>query len=153
MSGEYAMSTPSQKPANFDFDFAPAVRLFVDNMEVWKQNYEQFLKTSGAAPVSGPELLTKPAEQALGNWKAAGEALFTSFIEQQVEVCRFFGRRWETYLDYPRRLAACKTPADIGEVEMEFLKRMAEDYTQESAKLAKPVNDLMSAWASGRFAR
>lgn len=147
------MSNPYQSAANFDFDFAPAMKLFMDNMGVWKQNYEQLLKTSNfAVPATGSDLLARPAEQALGNWKAAGEALFKSAIEQQVELCRFFGRRWETYLDFPRRLSACKTPAEIAEVEVEFLKKMAEDYAQESAKLAKPVNDLMGAWASGRFA-
>lgn len=148
------MSTPYQSTPNFDFDFAPAMKLFMDNMEVWKQNYEQFVKTSSlGVPATGAEQLTKPAEQAMGNWKAAGEALFKSFIEQQVEICRFFGRRWETYLDYPRRLSACKTPAELAELEMEFLKRMAEDYSQESAKLAKPVNDLMAAWTAGRFTK
>jgi hypothetical protein len=128
------------------------MKLFMDNMEILKKNYDQFLKSSNIPiPTASTGLMLGPAEQAIGNWKSAGEALFRSFIEQQIELCRFFGKRWERYLDFPRRLSNCKTPAEVAELEMEFLKKMAEDYSQESAKLAQPVNNLMSGWAVGRL--
>jgi hypothetical protein len=144
----------SQHPAaqNFDFDFAPAMKLFTDNMEVWKQNCEQVMKSSSFAPaLNGAALMPNPAEQAIGNWKAAGEALFKTAIEQQIELCRFFGKRWETYLEFPRRLAACKTPAEVAEIEIEFVKRLTSDYSEEGAKLVKPVSAFMNALASGRL--
>lgn len=145
------MSTPAPNPQSFDFDYAPAMKMFMDNMEVWKQNYENLLRNANLSPSNASAATFPPAEQALGNWKAAGDALFRSFVEQQVELCRFFGRRWENYLDYPRRLSSCKTPAEVAELEMDFLKKMAEDYSQESARLARPMSELMSSWSTGRF--
>jgi hypothetical protein len=144
----------SQHPAarNFDFDFAPAMKLLTDNMEVWKQSYEQVMRGSSSGPImDGSALMPKPAEQAMEKWKAAGEALFKTAIEQQIELCRFFGKRWETYLAFPRRLAACKTPAEVAEIEIEFVKKLTSDYSEEGAKLVKPVSAFMNTLASGRL--
>lgn len=69
--------------------------------------------------------MAKPEEHAIGNWRSADEARFRSFIEQQIGLCRFFGRRRERYFDPP--LSSCKAPAEVAEREMEFLNKMAED--------------------------
>lgn len=147
------MSMPSPTHQAFDFEFVPALKLFMENMEVWKKNYEQVLKGANIASAAGSELPVNPAEQAIGAWSSAGEALFTSFVEQQIELCRFYGKRWETYLDHPRRLSRCKNPADAIELQMEFVKKMAEDYTHETMTLTKRANDFTAACAGGRFAR
>jgi hypothetical protein len=148
---EIVMNTQLPSGQNFDFDFAPAMKLYMDSVEGWKQNYEKLLKGANFTPAAGgAALIAKPVEQAMSNWQAAGEALFKTFIGQQVELCQFFGRRWEIYRDYPRRISSCKTPAELAEVETEFLNRMAADYSHESAKLTKSMNDLVAAWAAGR---
>ena len=145
------MNPQSPSTQLYDFDFAPAMKMYAESFDLWKQNYEKFVQNAQlASNNSAASMATKPAEQAMSNWQAAGEVLFKRLVEQQVELCWFFGKRWALYLDYPERLARCKTPAEIAQLEMEFFKRMSTEYSAESAKLLQPMSDLMAAWAAGR---
>ncbi len=61
-----------------------------------------------------------------------------------MEICRFFGKRWEQYLDLPRDLSRCRTPADIAQVQSAFLTKMAADYGIEGKHLMQVFQKLLA---------
>jgi len=142
-------TTQTGKP--LDFDFGPAFKMYVESLESWKDSYEKLLQNAPLPPSSHAAAGTNPAiEQAMANWQHSGQTLFKRFIRQQIELCRFFEKRLETYVDFPEQLARCKTPAEVAQLEFSFLNRMATEYAQESAKLMEPMSEMMASWASGR---
>ena len=74
---------------------------------------------------------------------------FRRFVEQQIEICRFFGKRWEQYLDLPSDLSRCQSPADFAQVQSAFLTKMAADYGTESRHLTQA---LLSNWMTAQSA-
>jgi len=145
------MENQSTAAQRFDFDIAPALKIYLDSLESWKENYEKLLQqTQLAANASSASMGRQPYEQALESWKQSSDVVFKRFVEHQIEICRFFGRRWERYLGLPEQFARCKTPADVAQLEMEFATRMAQDYAEESAKLMKPMAALAATWPSGQ---
>ncbi len=131
----------------FDFDFAPALKMYLESVESWKKNYEQVMQNANLTPVTRPSDMVGAAyEQAVNNWQRAGETLFKRFIEQQIELCRFFENRLKLFLDMPARFAQCKTPAEAAQLHMEFMNRLSQEYAQESAKLIQPMSQLMTQW-------
>jgi hypothetical protein len=134
---------------SYNFDVTPILRMYMESIEAWKKNYES-LAVNGRAAITNvsSQPAAKPAyEAALGSWQKSGEDMFKHFIDQQIEICRFFGARWEQYLKLPGQLAQCHTPADIAQVQATFLNQFAHDYMQETGKLSQPMGELMSRWA------
>jgi len=68
--------------------------------------------------------------------------------ELQVELCHFFGNCWEQYLKLPEQLSQCRSLTELGNLQSSFLSQFANDYMQETEKLAKPVADLAREVAS-----
>jgi hypothetical protein len=148
------MNDQATSPQRSDFDFAPALKMYMDSMEIWKENYEKFLQNANlASTFQGADSAQASHEQVVTDWQKSSEALYRRFIEQQIELFHFLGRRLELYRDMPEQLAQCKTPADFAQMEIAFLNRMATEYAQETAKLMTPMTELMTAWASGRAPR
>jgi len=133
---------------------APIMKIYMESFEVWKHNYEAL--TGGMKEYQGLQTAysssgTKPAyDNALAGWQKTGEEFFKRFVEQQIELCRFFASRWETYLKLPGQLAHCQTPAEMGQVHAAFLSQCASDYMQEASKLSQPMGELMSHWGAPR---
>ncbi|MGO9544357.1 MAG: hypothetical protein ACLPPF_06135 [Rhodomicrobium sp.] len=121
------------------------MKMYMDSMEAWKKSYTS-LSTSGK---TAPEALTAEnakaaCDTALASWHKSGEEVYKRFVEQQIEICRFFAARWEQYLKLPAQIAHCQTPADLQQVQTFFLNQFATDYVQETGKLTQPVGELMS---------
>ncbi len=147
------MDSQTQTAQRFDFDIAPVLKMYLDSIETWKKNYEKFAQAMPALQSSGAHDPVSPTfDQAMANWQKAGEEVFKRFIEQQIELCRFFGKRWELYLKLPEQFSSCKTPADVAQMQMTFFNQMAAEYAQEGSRLAMPMNELMSRWLTGRHA-
>jgi hypothetical protein len=96
------------------FDISPMLKMYTESMELWKQNYENMMKnakdTQGAFGANGTAQVTpSPAgstsshDAALLNWQKSGEDLFKRFVQNQIELCQFFGSRWEQYLKLDRK--------------------------------------------------
>ncbi len=145
------MATP-QGTQPFDFDIAPVFKMYLESVEAWKKNYETLVKTTNRQKTSRPaEAVTSAAyDAAMVNWQKNGEELFKNLVEQQVELCHFFGRRWEQYLRLPDQLAKCHSASEFSHVQTDFLSQLASDYANESSKLMQPFNALMSSWGMGR---
>jgi hypothetical protein len=70
-----------------------------------------------------------------GQLQKAGEDIFRRAIEEQIELCRFFGRRWEQYLNLPSDVSRCRSMRDLAQVQSTFLTKMAADYGIEGRRL------------------
>jgi sugar phosphate isomerase/epimerase len=144
----------------YTFDMSPLLKMYMDSFEIWKKNYEAFIKNAkdlGAAYGSDPapaagDGAASPLDAALLNWQRSGEEMFKRFAESQMEICRFFGARWEHYLKLPDQLSHCRSVTELGEVQSKFLSEFASDYMSESTKLAQPVADAMTNLAGGKAA-
>ncbi len=81
----------------------------MESVELWKKNYENFLKSAPlrADGIDGKnaeaESITSANDAALLNWQKSGEEVFKRFVQNQMELCHFFGRRCEQHLKLPSR--------------------------------------------------
>lgn len=143
------MNNPAHPAQQFDVDFAPALRMYLDNVESWRKNCEKlFANASATTAKSGAELISPNYDQTMAGLQQAGGDAFKRFVEQQIELCRFFAKRWELYRELPEKMARCKTPVELAQIQFDFLNRMGAEYLQESAKLAQPLTEMMTTWAS-----
>ena len=130
------------------FDISPMLKMYMESMELWKKNYENFLKSVplGAESIDGKkaeaESITSPNDAALLTWQESGEEIFKRFVQNQMELCHFFGHRWEQYLKLPEQLSHSRSLTELENLQSSFLSQFANDYMQETEKLAKPVADL-----------
>ncbi len=135
----------------FEFNVAPVMKLYMESLEAWKRNYEALAGNAGNVLSAYSTDHTKTAyDTAAGGLQKSGEDMFKRFVAQQIELCRFFAGRWEQYLKLPGQLASCHTPADLGQLQVAFLNRAANDYVNETGQLSKPMTDLLSQGASPR---
>jgi hypothetical protein len=143
------------------FDISPMLKMYTESMGLWKQNYENMMKnakdTQGAFEAGEAAQIThSPAggtsapDAALLNLQKSGEDLFKRFVQNQIELCQFFGSRWEQYLKLPEQLSQCGSLTEFGNLQSSFLSQFAKDYMHETEKLAKPVAELMTNWSSAK---
>jgi hypothetical protein len=146
--------TAQQPQHSFAFSAAPIMKIYLDSLEAWKQNYEALTMPEGEGHGRRPAyepVMPKPAyDTGFGNWQKSGEETFRRFVESQMEVCRFFASRWESYLKLPAQLAHCQTPAQIAQVQAGFLSQCAGDYMQEAAKLSQSLMESAPGFDFGR---
>jgi hypothetical protein len=121
--------------------------MYMQPIELWRKNYESFLKgtpfgVNGIGEILGAHLATSLYEGALLQWQKSGEELFKRFVQNQMELCEFFRDRWAQYLKLPEQLSQCRSLTDLVELQSAFLAQFANDYMQETEKLAKLVADL-----------
>ncbi len=140
------MTIQPQSAQRFDFDFGPAFKMYMENLEKWRKTYEQMAQAPRAESGYAAEALSGNYDKAMGQWQKTGEELFRRLVEQQIEMCRFFERRWEQYLGLPEQLAQCKSPLECSQVQLAFMNQLANDYAHESGKLTQPMSELMSNW-------
>jgi predicted DNA-binding helix-hairpin-helix protein len=155
------MTTEPQAQAN-PFDISPVLRMYMESIETWRKNYENFAKSAkemqtayGAETGQATQRVEGAAsamDAALLNWQKSSEELFKRFVENQVEICRFFGNRWEQYLKLQGQVSHCRSLTELGNVQAQFLSQFANDYMHETEKLAQPVAEMMSSMANSKAA-
>ena len=143
------------------FDISPMLKMYMESIELWKKNYDNMMKnakdTQGAPEANGAAQVThSPAgsasahDAAVLNWRKSGEDLFKRFVQSQIELCHFFGSRWEHYLKLPDQLSQCRSLTELGNLQSSFLSQFANDYMHETEKLAHPVAELMANWGGDK---
>ena len=138
----------TEQPLSSTFDIAPMWKMYMEPIEAWRKNYETFLKSTPfrADGMDGKkaevESITSSNDAAMLDWRKSGEEIFKRVVQNQMELCHFFGHRWEQYLKLPEQLSQCRSLTELGELQSAFLTKFASDYMQETEKLAKPVADL-----------
>ena len=122
------MTTQPSSP----FDISPMLKMYMESIELWKKNYENFLKSAplGADGIDGKkaevESITSPNDAALLNWQKSGEEVFKRFVQNQMELCHFFGHRCEQYLKLPEQLSQCRSLTELGEPAICFPEPVCE---------------------------
>ena len=136
-------------------DISPTLKMYMEFIEYSKRNYENFLKSAplGADGIDGKnaeaESITSAYDAALLNWQKSGEEVFKRFVQNQMELCYFFGHRCEQYLKLPEQLSQCRSLTELVNLQSSFLSQFANDYMQETEKLAKPVADFARQGGGG----
>jgi hypothetical protein len=92
------------------------------------------------------------SDAAVLNWRKSGEEVFKRFVENQIELCHFFGSRWEQYLKLPEQISQCRSLTELGNLQSSFLNQFANDYMHETEKLAHPVAELMTNLSNSKKA-
>ena len=130
------------------FDISPMLKMYMESIELWKKNYENFLK-SALLPADGidgkkakTESISSAYDAALLNWQKSGEEVFKRFVQNQMELCHFFGHRCEQHLKLPEQNSQCRSLTELGELQSAILAQFAAGYLQETAKLAHPAAEL-----------
>ena len=127
-------------PRSSTFDIAPMWKMYMEPIELWKKNYETFLKRipfradGMAGKEAEVESITSPKDVALLNWRESGKVIFKRFVQNQMELLQFLGGRWEQYLKLPEQFSECRSLTDLGELQSAFLNKFANDYMQGGAK-------------------
>ena len=141
---ENVQQTLSQTP----FDPGAVLGMYLASIDAWKKNCDAFVQEP--RPQQGQTNRALNPGAAFDNTPAqlqkSGVDIFRHAVELQIELCRFFGKRWEQYLDLPSDLSHCRSPADIAQIESTFLTKMATDYGLEGMRLAHAFQELGSVW-------
>lgn len=66
---------------------------------------------------------------------AGNPALAKSWATLMSESARFLSERLQEDLEAQKALLACKTPAEVVEVQSEFFQKAMVDYTQEAQRM------------------
>lgn len=140
----------NQSQAVPNMDIAPALKMYLESIESWKENYKKLLENTNTQSAANQNPLAEGYNQALANWQSASGELYRRFIDDQVELCRFLSHRWESYRDLPRQVTRCRNPADLGQLQIDFITRMMSEYAQESMKLMQPINDMLTKYSAGK---
>ena len=87
------------------------------------------------------ESITSPNDAAMLNWQKSGAEIFKRFVQNQMELCYFFGHRCEQYLKLPEQISQCRSFSELGELQSAFLSKFASDYLLEAGKLGGSVGE------------
>jgi hypothetical protein len=140
------MENTQQTPLQTSFDPSAVLGMYLASIDAWKNNYDAFVQAP--APQQGQTNRALNPDAAFEDMPAqlqkSGEEIFRHAVELQIELCRFFGKRWEQYLDLPSDLSRCRSSADFAQIQSTFLTKMAADYGLESRRLAQAFQELGS---------
>ena len=141
---ENAQQTLSQTP----FDPGAVFGMYLASIDTWRKNHDAFVQTSRTQQGQTNGVLNPGAvfENTSAQLLKSGEDMFRRAVELQIELCRFFGKRWEQYLDLPSDISHCRSAADIAQLQSAFLTKMAADYGIEGRRLAQAFQELGSNW-------
>ena len=136
----------TEQPLSSTFDIAPMWKMYMESAAVWKKNYGSLLngtpfRANGIDENSGAGLATSLYDGASLQWQKSGEELFKRFVQNQMELWRFLGGRWEQYLKLPEQISQCRSLTELGELQSAFLSKFASDYLLEAGKLGGSVGE------------
>ncbi len=128
------------------FDTSSVMDMYVASVDAWKKNLDAFAEASGSQVKQRNDMPSQAAEmeKTSAQLQRTGENIFRRAIEEQMELCRFFGKRWEQYLSLPADISRCHSPTDIAQLQLSFLTRMAADYGIEGRHFAQTFQELVS---------
>ncbi|MGA7329071.1 MAG: hypothetical protein WBX25_32430 [Rhodomicrobium sp.] len=70
--------------------------------------------------------------------------LFQKVVEAEMELCRFYEKRWSQYLKLPQAMATCKSPMELAELQNSFCSKFTADYVDEGSKLFDSFKDVLA---------
>ena len=79
--------------------------------------------------------LTAPLVEIQRNW-------IECMTKVNGEFLNFLNRRVKQDLEAASQFAACKNPADFFQTQMQFVQKMAADYTEEAQKMTEIMSEI-----------
>ncbi|MFZ0571599.1 MAG: hypothetical protein WAM63_14085 [Rhodomicrobium sp.] len=140
------MSQTQQTPTQPRFETSTVMDMYMASVEAWKKNMDALAEAS-ESQLKQRSLSSSPSadlEKTSVQLQKTGENIFRRAIEEQMELCRFFGKRWEQYLSLPANISRCRSPAEIAQLQLSFLTKMASDYGTEGRHFAQTFQELVS---------
>ncbi len=71
----------------------------------------------------------------------AYQAWFRSMMAMNSEATKFFTRRLQQDAQLPMTIVQCRSPQDVVQKQMEFLKTMANDYSNQAEKMGEIMSE------------
>ena len=71
----------------------------------------------------------------------AYQAWFRSMMAMNSEATKFFTRRLQQDAQLPMTIVQCRSPQDVVQKQMEFLKTMANDYSGQAEKMGEIMSE------------
>lgn len=75
----------------------------------------------------------------------AYQAWFCSLMEVNAETTKFLTRRLQQDAQLPMTIIQCRSPHDVVQIQMEFLKTMARDYSVQAEKMGEIMSESFHA--------
>ncbi len=75
----------------------------------------------------------------------AYQAWFRSMMAVNTETTKFLTRRLQKDAQLPMTIIQCRSPQDLVQTQMEFLKTMAEDYSVQAEKVGEIMSESFHA--------
>ena len=134
------------------FDGGPVLEMYCASLDAWKKNLDAFAEGAAHMQKQGGEAPSAAGNP--GNASAqvqhAAEDIFGRAVEQQMELWRFFGKRLEQYLSLPADISRCRSPMDVAQLQLAFLRKMAADYSVEGNQFARSLQGLVPDWTAAQ---
>jgi hypothetical protein len=92
--------------------------------------------TAASAPLAAWGPTSEGFESLLQANAKAAEIWLESWSRLAEESAGFVSRRWKQDLDLLEKMAACKTPLELLQLQSTFMPRALVDYMKETGKLA-----------------
>lgn len=140
------MESAQQSLSQARFDAGPVLDIYLASLEAWKKNFDAFAEASQqqTKQITKTQAASVTIESTSNQLEKTGADVFRRLIQEQVELCRFFGKRWEQYLSLPSDISRCHSPADLAQLQLAFLTKMAADYGIECRHFARTSQELVS---------
>ena len=134
------------------FDGGPVLEMYFASLDAWKKNLDAFAEGAGHMQKQGGEALSAAGNpsNASAQVQNAAEDIFGRAVEQQMELWRFFGKRWEQYLSLPADISRCRSAMEVAQLQLAFLRKMAADYSVESNQFARSLQGLAPDWTAAQ---
>jgi hypothetical protein len=149
---EDQMNARAASASPFEIDVAPALRLYIDGLESWKENYERLYQSGLPRADAGQPNAAQPVVRPGGmEWLGFGPALWQGMARRHAELSRFYAGRIERYMELSEKIARCRTPVELGEAQIDFISRTFADYAQQSARMVQAIGETARtpAWSGG----
>ncbi len=130
------------------FDAGPVLGMYFAPFDAWKKNLDALAEGSWSQSKQQVEIRTADGDlyKAPTQLQNYSDNIFRRMVEQQIELCRFFSKRWEQYLSLTSDISGCRSIADLAQLQFAFLSKMATDYSVEGCHFAGTLQKLTSSW-------
>ena len=91
---------------------------------------------NGKLPINNPFQFYFGGLEALGQ---AYDPFVKGIARTQLEMFGFFNRRAQAYMQMPTRVAQCRTPQDLTNLQTQFWRSAYEDYSQSVGRVTSAL--------------
>jgi hypothetical protein len=91
---------------------------------------------------SAKKTTAKPDTSALTSAMAAGNPAARMWLDIMAESTRFVSERLQNDLETQRAMLRCQSPADLVQVQSDFIRKAVEQYTSEAQRMYQIMTEV-----------